>query len=779
MENGYDDDNLANKFSGLAVSAGTTTTNNNDSLFQVMKAVEAAEVTIKQQAEENTRLWNELHQKILQLERYKADESVAQRSRSVDTWNDRVHGSYEPHHSVPSIINQENRVKSMANAFGTGPPGPLALRPDLKPNSDPALQNQAESHSESNKINGSLKVFPGGTPLADNIGFSQVSSPSTTSFSPGRYQMEGEYDPRFNLSGQGLMPITEVNNSSSPWKQDLVFKIREHEEEIMQLRKHLADYSMKEAQIHNEKYVLEKRIAYMRLAFDQQQQDLVDAASKALSYRQDIIEENIRLTYALQDAQQERSTFVSSLLPLLAEYSLQPPVPDAQSIVSNVKVLFKHLQEKLLLTESKLKESQYQLAPWRPDVPHSNFAPQSLSHPIGVGLTTANKKGLELVPQPAYSHGKISVSSSNVHTPTDWELSGRHQSGLGGVVAKNLEPDDLGRYSPFASRNSAAHDISVQLDVTQSDAHDARYSEETTSKQVTFREPVSNNEMDDPESEGNQNEREPSANWSSGNSPYTTAIDDSGSSFSPYLPAVLEEPSSSFSEAADDDPLPAIEGLQISGEALPGQQLQACGYSINGTTNCNFEWVRHLEDGSVNYIEGAKQPNYLVTADDVDTYLAIEVQPLDDRKRKGELVKVFANEHKKITCDSEMQNHIEKALYSGHASYKVSLSIGYLDIWEPATLAVKREGYSVKCSGPSGVVITEKFSPTISVTIPYGHHSEFLITGSGGVEQVLRADNNSTDVSGSRDTIVLTLRLFILRAGERRKGKKRGLFFNK
>lgn len=31
---------------------------------------------------------------------------------------------------------------------------------------------------------------------------------------------------------------------------------------------------------------------------------------------------------------------------------------------------------------------------------------------------------------------------------------------------------------------------------------------------------------------------------------------------------------------------------------------------------------------------GAKQPNYLVTADDVDTYLAIEVQPLDNRKRQ-------------------------------------------------------------------------------------------------------------------------------------------------
>lgn len=42
-----------------------------------------------------------------------------------------------------------------------------------------------------------------------------------------------------------------------------------------------------------------------------------------------------------QDAQQERSTFVSSLLPLLAEHSLQPPVADAQSIVSNVKVSYK------------------------------------------------------------------------------------------------------------------------------------------------------------------------------------------------------------------------------------------------------------------------------------------------------------------------------------------------------------------------------------------------------------------------------------------------------
>jgi hypothetical protein len=41
--------------------------------------------------------------------------------------------------------------------------------------------------------------------------------------------------------------------------------------------------------------------------------------------------------------------------------------------------------------------------------------------------------------------------------------------------------------------------------------------------------------------------------------------------------------------AAEDDPLPGIDGLRITGEAFPGRELQACGYSIDGTTSCNFE----------------------------------------------------------------------------------------------------------------------------------------------------------------------------------------------
>ncbi|KAM7518006.1 hypothetical protein LguiB_016968 [Lonicera macranthoides] len=778
MENGGG--NLAYKFSALALSGNSNddsnsiNNNNKDGLFQVMKAVEAAEATIKQQVEENNRLRSELQKKIHELEIYKSDDSRARSPHSVEHREDHVVGPQKAHQSVSSSLeNRTDEVRRVDNFSAHDPSGTPGLRKDLIQNSDdPRMQTRGQGghSSETSKTNGTLEALPGSQAVAaaETAGFSQLSSPSTTSFSPSSYQIEGEYDPQFNLSGQGLMPMAEVNN---PLKQDLVVKIREHEQEILQLRKHLSEYLIKEAQIRNDKFVLEKRIAYMRMAFDQQQQDLVDAASKALSYRQDIIEENIRLTYALQDAQQERSTFVSSLMPVLAEYSLQPPVADAQSIVSNLKVLFKHLQEKLIVTEAKLKESQYQLAPWRSDVNLSNFG-QSPSH------STGNKNGLELVAQPAYSDGQLPMSSDPL-TTRDWDLLGHHQSSLGGGVARGLEPDDMGgMYSPLSSRNNAAQDTHGQLAISQGGSHPMRNSESTSSKQVTFNVPVTSSEMDDPEMEGRQMEREPSVPWGSKNSPYTT-LDDPGSSYSPYLPPVLEEPSSSFSEAADDDPLPAVEGLQISGEPYPGRELQASGYSINGTTSCNFEWVRHLEDGSVKYIDGAKQPSYLVSADDVDTYLAIEVQPMDDRKRKGELVKVFANENRKITCDLELHTHIQRNLSNGHATYRVTLSTRYLELWEPATLAIKREGYSIKCSGPSAAIVTEKFSPSTIVTLTCGNPTEFSIIGTGNVEHLLRAAENLQDISCSRDAIVLTMRFFVMRAGEKKKGKRKGLFFNK
>nr|XP_043631849.1 probable serine/threonine-protein kinase CST isoform X2 [Erigeron canadensis] len=234
---------------------------------------------------------------------------------------------------------------------------------------------------------------------------------------------------------------------------------------------------------------------------------------------------------------------------------------------------------------------------------------------------------------------------------------------------------------------------------------------------------------------------------------------------------VLEEPASSDSEATDDDPLPAVEALQISGEAFPGRELQATGYSINGTTSCHFEWVRHMEDGSVIYIEGAKQPNYLVNADDVNTYLAIEIQPMDDRLRKGELVTAFANGNRKIVCDPEMHDHIEKAVQAGHAEHRLSLWAEYLNIWEPVTLVVKKDGINIK---GSDTTVNEKFSATTRVLVSYGNAVEFSVVSS--VERQFRVEQGLAAIS-SRDIIVLTMRYFIRRAVQQKEVKKKGLFF--
>uniref|UniRef100_R7WDX1 non-specific serine/threonine protein kinase n=1 Tax=Aegilops tauschii TaxID=37682 RepID=R7WDX1_AEGTA len=96
--------------------------------------------------------------------------------------------------------------------------------------------------------------------------------------------------------------------------------------------------------------------------------------------------------------------------------------------------------------------------------------------------------------------------------------------------------------------------------------------------------------------------------------------------------------------------LPGVEGFQISGDPKPGSTLRACGFSINGTTVCHIQWVHYLKDGTRHSIEGATTSDYVVTADDVDTLLAVDCTPMDDNGRQGNLVMEFANNANKITC---------------------------------------------------------------------------------------------------------------------------------
>ncbi|KQK08171.1 hypothetical protein BRADI_2g40100v3 [Brachypodium distachyon] len=718
----------------LATADDDSSSNN---LFQVMRAVEDAEATIRQQLEENSRLKDELMRKTRELDRI---------------------GTEAANQTSYAGLDQARAAEAYTNSYSSAFPGnrtegsKLSSTTSSPRNSQGTLASHHDGAAEhSNQSTGMSRKLSGEHGAAEIAGPSQLSTPSSRSLSPTRHHKEGEYDSRLNLAGQAILPIAETS-SNIIWKQDLLAKVKEHEEEIAHLRRHLADYSVKEAQILNDKHVLEKRIAYMRMAFDQQQQDLVDAASKALSYRQDIIEENIRLTYALQAAHQERSTFVSSLMPLLSEYNLQPPVLDAQSIVSNLKVLFTHLQEKLIITEDKLKESQYQITPWRAESSNNTSGP--------------GQPSLDIVPQQAYAHVQ-SPTSSPVRARRDWDLlANENRQVPTEVAATNTEQENNGRISPPSS-NQSTKDVVTQG--TERDTHAVRFNFESKDQNPSFKDLVRSEVPENLEGTETQISQEPPAEWGPGTA---SGLDDANLPY-PYLPTVLEEPSSSFSEAAEDDPLPAIDGLRITGEAFPGKELQASGYSINGTTSCNFEWVRHLEDGSVNYIEGAKQPTYLVTADDVDTLLAIEVQPLDDRKRKGEIVKVYANEQRKITCDPEMKELIKKILSIGHVSYEVLLPVRFLDMWESAVLAIKREGYSIKCNGQRGVVVTEKFQQATAINIPYGRPDEFSIQSADGAEYSLKPAENSP----SRDSIVLILRLFRMKAVEKSKGRRKGIFF--
>ncbi|THU64163.1 hypothetical protein C4D60_Mb01t23580 [Musa balbisiana] len=604
--------NLTDRFFRLGLGAVP-----NGNLHQVMMAVEGAENTIKKQLEENNQLKNELLRKTQELERdvgtlihisFQRSNAMSLKPSEVST-NDHVEG-YEPHHSNSSSGNEAERNKWM--------------------DTHSSLTSQVRFGVE------------GAGPSQDSTPSSRSISPSKCNFNTlDRNKKDGEHDKRFNSSGNGLFPVSDTSPNSL-WKQELIVKVRKHEEEIAQLRKHLTDYLVKETHICNDKYVLDKHIAYMRMA-----------------------------------AHAERSTFVSSLVPLLSEHGLQLSIIDAQSIVSNLKVSIfglLYIHENLRNIPESVRIDPYLFQTLR------NSFVVLFRHMHEELIISKNKNNLEIVPQPANPHAQTPISSSNFQTRLYWEAVGdqNQQFNRSSVPTKSLDQDTAEIYTPVR-RDPIDNDASAQtnLDVT----HVAHLSLESKSQRPSFKHLVKSGKTDDSEMVALQHGKEHSVHWAPGNS-YLPSGQDVQNSYS-YLPTVYEEPSSSFSEA-DDDPLPAINGLRISGEAYPGRELQASGYSINGTTSCNFEWVRYLEDGSVNYIDGtmfpnffncARQPTYLVTADDVDSYLAIEVHPLDDRKRKGELVKVFANEQRKIICDPEMQEQIKRTLSVGLASYEISLSV--------------------------------------------------------------------------------------------------------
>eukprot|EP00257_Ricinus_communis_P018288 XP_015576965.1 uncharacterized protein LOC8266842 isoform X2 [Ricinus communis] len=201
---------------------------------------------------------------------------------------------------------------------------------------------------------------------------------------------------------------------------------------------------------------------------------------------------------------------------------------------------------------------------------------------------------------------------------------------------------------------------------------------------------------------------------------------------------------------------PSIEAFQISGDAMPGNTIHACGYSVGGTSDCMFQWVRHLEDGSKQYIVGATEPHYVVTADDVDKLISVECIPLDDQGHQGKLMRLFANDQKKIQCDAGMQRKIDTYSSICEATFGVLLMMDSFDNWEPANLVLRQAGYQIKGKSEENVVIAEKFSKELLIKIPYGLSKQFILECFDGSSHTL-----STYDSRMRDTVVLTMRMFL------------------
>ncbi|KNA11795.1 hypothetical protein SOVF_131860 isoform A [Spinacia oleracea] len=437
---------------------------------------------------------------------------------------------------------------------------------------------------------------------------------STDNGTPNSIRHDTGNSASWGLKGDGSFKNPEE-------QKELSGQARTQEHEISFLRGEVTQAHIKEMQLLNEKYALERKFSDLRMAMDEKQKESITSALNELAHRKADLDENVRLTNDLKDAEEQRYIFMTSLVGLLAEFGTWPGVTNAASLCMNLK----HLYDKLHLNlEEKTRE-------------------------------------LRILSRDQYHKGSSLASSVDVLSPS------------------------------------------------------RRVRENSTATNHVWREVNTGTGVLLPEEEG-----------------------------------------------------PGIEGFQITGEAKPGFKLLGCGYPVRGTSLCMFQWVRHLQDGTRHYIEGATNPEYVVTADDVDKSIAVECIPMDENGRQGELVRRFANDQNKITCDPDMQAEIDSYISTGQADFSVLVLLDSFENWGAATFSLRRSGFQVRINKTGNVQIAEKFSENLSIKIPGGLSTQFVLTCSDLTSHPFSTYN---DVR-TRDTLVLTIRMFQSKAlDDRRKGK--------
>ncbi|PAN18750.1 hypothetical protein PAHAL_3G222500 [Panicum hallii] len=497
-------------------------------------------------------------------------------------------------------------------------------------------------------------------------------APNSDTLISGRHQLQG-------ASLQKDLVVEDPNTRlMDPETKELYFRSQSQEDEILLLRKQIADASLKELRLLNEKHILERRLTDLRMAVDEKQDEAISGALKQLNQKKNHLEENMRLANELKVEEEELYLFTSSLLSMLAEYNVRPPQINASTITTGTKRLYQQMYWKIRSLNDSLGDVTQPVNIYNPN---RQQATPSRNEPSPSYNMDANRNTLRYAQGPSDRHAEQMYHGSHF------------QQDIVGTTPSN-----------YFEKNVRTGEARIDGD-SQLYRHD--------------------------------------------NQDYP----------------------------ADGDPLPGIEGFQIAGEPRLGSTLTACGFPTNGTTLCNFQWVRHLENGIRQSIEGATMFDYVITADDVGTLLAVDCTPMDDNGRQGDLVTEFANNGNKITCDPEMQSHIEACISSGRADFEVFVLAYSPEEWELATLVLTRPSYQIKFKHTGEVIIDEKYSPNLQTKIPNGRTTQFVLVSSTGANlpfntQGLSEPSNEDHDVRLRDLIVLVMRTFQKKALDaKRKGK--------
>ncbi|XP_070038351.1 uncharacterized protein LOC107776397 isoform X3 [Nicotiana tabacum] len=470
-----------------------------------------------------------------------------------------------------------------------------------------------------------------------------------------------------------LMGNDTISDSQDHEAMELYSRAKAKQEEILYLREQIALASVRESQLLNEKYGLEKKFSELRMALDEKQSEAIMSASNELARRKGDLEENLRLVNELKDTENDRYIFMSSMLGLLAEYGIFPRVANASSLTNNVK----HLHDQL---EMKIRTSH--------GMPEYPSFKQYIDGKHNEAVDTRSRDG-----------------QASLHLPAE-SLRLNHEMHQQANIGSHFEiSSNTDRDVPFPSKDNLFDRNGVN----------ERFEESTDENR--------------------------------------------------HNPRMGNEMGGSISSEGES---PGIENFQIIGEAKPGCRILGCGFPVRGTSLCMFQWVRHYPDGTRQYIEGATNPEYVVTADDIDKLIAVECIPMDDQGHQGELVRLFANDQNKITCDPDMQSEIDTHISEGQATFNVLMLVESSENWEPAIIFLRRSSFQVKVHRTQAVVIAEKFSKELSIKIPSGLSTQFVITCSNGSSHPFSTNNDIR----MRDTLVLTMRIFQSKAlDEKRKGK--------